>query len=144
MRKINTPCIDHGCKGFGLGYATSWIIVEGIKYTTTKHRAVFYKIAGYLPEVVMHTCDNPRCINPEHLIAGTQSDNMQDMLRKGRQGDCTNNGEANGRCTITDEQVNWIRTNYIKGSREYGCPALARKFKCGTSQIHRIVKGIQR
>lgn len=34
----------------------------------------------------MHTCDNARCINPEHLVLGDQADNIQDMYTKGRQG----------------------------------------------------------
>jgi len=39
-----------------------------------------------IPEgmVVMHTCDNPGCFNPNHLVIGTQSDNVQDCMSKGR------------------------------------------------------------
>lgn len=143
-QKVDTPCIDHGCVGFGLGYATAWIEVDGVKYTTTKHRVVFYKLAGYLPEVVMHTCDNARCINPEHLVGGTYSDNMQDMLRKGRQGDTACKGMANGRAFLTPEDVQFIRDTYVKGSRLFGCVALAKQFGCGSSQIWRIVKKVQR
>ena len=148
MRKIISPCIDHVCKVFGLGYATSWITVEGVKYTTTKHRAVFYKIAGYLPEVVMHTCDNARCINPEHLVGGTHLDNMQDMRNKGRQGAVRGaaglRGEKSPSCKLSDDAVRYIRSAYVKGSREFGLVALAKQFGCGTSQIHRIVKGTAR
>jgi hypothetical protein len=41
-------------------------------------------IEDIVGQVVMHTCDNPACINPEHLRLGTQADNLADMLSKGR------------------------------------------------------------
>jgi len=140
-----TECRDHGCKGYGLGYATAWVTVDGRRYTTTKHRAVYYQHTGELPEVVRHICDNPRCINPEHLEGGTQVDNMRDCKERGRQAPPSGNagrvGEDNAHCKLTDEDCSWIRAHYKKGSRVFGLPALARKFNTGTSQLHRIIKG---
>jgi hypothetical protein len=48
------------------------------------HRAAFLLVHGWLPEVVMHTCDVPCCVNPEHLRAGTFAENTRDMFEKGR------------------------------------------------------------
>jgi hypothetical protein len=48
------------------------------------HRYSFFIYNGFYPPVVMHTCDNPPCVNPGHLIDGTQALNAQDMVAKGR------------------------------------------------------------
>ena len=60
------------------------ITVEG-RYTRA-HRAMYFMINPKADTdlVVMHRCDNPRCINPEHLALGTQKENMMDMHAKGR------------------------------------------------------------
>lgn len=42
------------------------------------HREVFFDTHGYYPEVVRHTCDNPSCISPQHLVAGTSLENVFD------------------------------------------------------------------
>lgn len=65
---------------------------------------------------VLHKCDNPPCVNPEHLFAGTHKENMDDMVRKGRQRKPGPNtparGEASGKCKLTDQQVDEIRRRY--------------------------------
>ena len=83
------PCRGSGCwqwpryrnaKGYGV------VIFDGFKFPV--HRLSFEHYKGLIPRgmVVMHTCDNRACFNPDHLFLGTQSDNMRDMVAKGRHG----------------------------------------------------------
>ena len=136
-------CVDHGCKGYGLGYATAWIrLPDGRKVSTTKHRKIYYEFTGELPQVVRHKCDNPRCININHLEGDTYEDNMADMYERNRAGDCRNFGAANGRTKLNPCDVAAIRKSYISGSRTHGLNALAKQFSISTSQVHRIVKRV--
>lgn len=139
------PCKDHGRKGMPYGYTTGRITLpDGTVHKTTLHRAVFYEAHGYLPEVVRHTCDNGRCIEITHLVPGTQKDNVRDMYERGRAVQYDRRGERNSRAVLTDEQCAAIRSRYRKNCRINGLPALAREFGVGTSQVWRIVKGVQR
>lgn len=64
---------------------------------------------GPIPDglFVLHECDNPPCVNPDHLFLGTQADNVADMISKGRQSSPeqrSNPGEENGMAKVTDGQ----------------------------------------
>lgn len=55
---------------------------DGVDYYI--HRLVYERMIGPLPDVVRHTCDTPRCWNPDHLRGGTHQDNVDDKMQKGR------------------------------------------------------------
>lgn len=78
---------NNGCKEWNgplhkNGYAK--IGKTAVFKTPLLHREVFRMKHGYSPKVVMHKCDNRKCINPDHLVGGTQQDNIDDMMNKQR------------------------------------------------------------
>ena|SRR5882762_6583647 len=99
---------DDGCWYFNGsrdsgGYGLIW---DGELRTILKaNRAMWMVYNGPIPKDmnVLHTCDNPPCIKPLHLFLGTQYDNMQDMIAKGRGADRV--GISNGNAKLTEAQV---------------------------------------
>lgn len=89
--------------------------------------------------VVRHTCDNPTCINPRHLILGAQLDNVRDMWERGRAAPVV--GERNGRSKVTADQVVEIRRRYTPRCRKNGAHALAREFGLSHASVGAIVNG---
>jgi len=56
------------------------------KTSCRAHRVVYEILVGKIPpgKLICHKCDNPPCVNPDHLFVGTQVENIQDSLKKGR------------------------------------------------------------
>lgn len=104
------------------------------------HRLSWELHNGPIPDGlgVLHRCDTPACVRPDHLFLGTQAENMRDMDRKGRRGSFDSAGASNPNARLTSEQVAEIRAQSRAGvSRS----ELARRFGVGTSTVSRIALG---
>ena len=95
-------------------------------------------------KVVMHSCDNPSCINPDHLSLGTIADNNHDRDSKGRTSTVGNKGnvkgEINGRSKLTTIDVKAIKTWLLLG---YTVKELATLFEVHRSTIDNIRSGFR-
>lgn len=98
---------------------------------TTAHRAEWIKHFGEIPAdmFVLHTCDNPRCINIRHLWLGTHTDNMRDMRAKGR--------NVSGHTKLTQAQVEEIRNIWKDGTHKQ--TEIAKMFNIGKSTVSTII-----
>lgn len=70
------------------------------------HRAAYRLFVGPIAAgaVVRHTCDNPRCVNPKHLVSGTQADNMADAVERDR----ISFGESHGQVKLSEAEARFI------------------------------------
>jgi hypothetical protein len=100
------------------------------------HRLSFMIANGFYPEVVMHTCDNPPCVNPNHLRAGSFAENTQDMVGKGRWRGGVTLGVEHPCAKLDPDKVRFIRANPDASHAE-----LARKFGVGTTVIRAVRSG---
>jgi len=100
------------------------------------HRAVWVLLFGPIPDgqQVLHSCDNPACVNPAHLFLGTQPDNMADMKAKRRAA----HGENSGVARLTDSIVRSSLSEYRAGA---SIASLARKHGVDDKTMWQAVKG---
>jgi hypothetical protein len=107
-----------------LAHRVSWFIAHGpIPYSE-----------GYHGTCVLHRCDNTSCVNPDHLFLGTNQDNVDDMVAKGR--DNKAKGSAHGVAVLTEEDVRRIR----KIGRAVTQQVLADQFGVDRSHIGKILR----
>ena len=109
---LDTPCWEWKackCKGYGRlgnGFGRAPLFAHRLSWE-------FYR--GKIPDglFVCHRCDNPSCVNPDHLFLGTHKDNMTDMQQKGRRNKVPDKWRTvkgfNSKIKLTDDQVRAIR-----------------------------------
>ena len=101
------------------------------------HRISYESNIGHVPDglCVLHECDNPGCVNPDHLFLGTPADNVRDMASKGRHGAA--HGEQHYNAKLTVEDVRDIRK--LRGKFTQG--ALAEMYGISQAHVSRIQVG---
>jgi hypothetical protein len=126
------------------GYGTFYIS----RISMQAHRVAYALTFGDIPEnmCVLHRCDNPACCNPSHLFLGTNQDNVDDKMQKGRYKSGYTfrylrfNGEQCGSAKLTNAQVKEIRNRY--DGKRGSASRLAREYDVSKSTVSRIVKNI--
>lgn len=137
--------LDSGCwewlrskNGQGYGKFTFMRRAEegAVNVTKVATHAAFFVRHGRWPaegRVLMHSCDAPSCVNPDHLSEATYAENSADMRKKRRSA----RGERCARSVLTEAQVAEIRGLYSTGN--FTQLALAKMFGVVAPNIHFIV-----
>lgn len=102
------------------------------------HREVWARDNGSIPpgRVIMHTCDQPNCIQPKHLVMGTQVMNIKDMDEKGRRRALI--GSQHRNAVLLEKDIPVIR-NFLNLGKT--CASIARMYNVSEGLIRHIKKG---
>lgn len=100
------------------------------------HRLSYELVHGPIPndQCVLHRCDNPRCVKPDHLFLGTRKDNIRDAMAKGRY----RNGKGQSWEQLSDEQVREARRLAAAGTKR---KVIADLLQTSLSNIYGICSG---
>lgn len=123
--------------GFGYGTIRVGSLTDGTRRKEMTHRLSYTMHTGLeIPKgkVVMHSCDNPSCVNPAHLSVGSYAENGKAAYDRKRRLPTSGKGEKSHRAILTKDDVSRIRAvGYTKSARE-----LAEEFKVSKSTITAI------
>lgn len=123
------------------------IRIGGLAYVASRISWLIATGASAGPLYACHRCDNPPCVNPRHLFAGTTADNMKDKVSKGRQSRGPKHaaairpmrGETHPRAKLTSVQVAEIRERYASGGVTHR--SLAAEYGLNHANIGEIIRG---
>ena len=154
-KKVDKSGGDDACWNWtrsldGCGYGN---ISSGCGKNYRAHRASWFMVYGEIPlgKIICHRCDNPRCVNVNHLFLGTDAINVHDRGIKRRTSRGTyhsqflpsekmaRNGKQNGRAILNPDQVAYIRENAkpYKMTRRL----LAKRFGVSRTTIDYVLSG---
>ncbi len=126
-----TSCIEF--TGYKTAFGHGQQRYEG--RTQYAHRVVWQKHNGSIPSgvIIRHSCDNPACVNVDHLEIGTHADNVNDCIKRGRSRALR--GEQAGRAILTEKDVLAVRAMIEEGYTVVEC---ARLFNIANSTASAI------
>lgn len=127
---IDPEC--HECTSHSL--TTKGYVKCGRDKFTLAHRWIHWNATGERPEVVMHLCDNKKCLNPSHLKGGTSLDNVIDRDMKGRHVNLMKEEHWNSKLSLWD--IAFIRAWKSEG---YSSKAISEAFQISKEHVRRIV-----
>jgi hypothetical protein len=112
--------------------------VRGSHVWALSHRRVYELFIGPIPDGlhILHSCDNRRCVNPCHLHAGTNADNMAEKVARGRQP--SHKGEKNPCAKLNYLKAERIRKLFATG--KYTKAELGRRFEVSDVLIGKVVR----
>ena len=132
---VSNKSLEHECWEWQKGLTVAgYGKVKMRPKTLTAHRVAYVIANKESPSLIMHSCDNRKCVNPAHLMAGTHKENMADMARKGRQAF----GDRHGRTHLSDEDVSKLRLMYAEGAK---MKAIAAHFGIKKGSVTNIACG---
>lgn len=137
---LTTPCIEwtgyRTQDGYGQKHHEGKVVYAHRLAYCRHHGVALDSIAN---QIVRHDCDNPACINPVHMQIGTRTDNSRDRVERGRHLINIQKGEECHSAKMTSAQVDSMRSEYVRGSKDHGLVALSAKYGISNGQVSRIL-----
>lgn len=125
---------ETGCHLWTAGIVKGYGQIKKNGKNVKAHRVSYELNKGDIPDgmCVCHTCDNPSCVNPDHLFIGTHADNMVDKVKKGRAYTGDQSGANNGASKLTEDIVRSIR------NMDGACRSVAAAFNISPMNVSLI------
>lgn len=129
----NTGCWLWGGKTGRFGYGNCQN--NKLKIRDAHRMSYYFHFGDFSRKLfVLHRCDMPSCVNPDHLYLGTQADNMRD--RKIRSRFIAKNGEGHARAKLTENQA--INVHKLYNSGKYTQAEIAKKYHVSETTIRNL------